>query len=649
MTVQPVLGVCYYPEHWPSDNWAGDAERMRALGIRWVRIGEFAWSRIEPLPGRLDWAWLDEAIDTLASHGLEIILGTPTACPPKWLVDASPSILAVDAEGRPRGFGSRRHYCFSSMAYRIEARRITAAVAERYASHPAIVAWQVDNEYGCHDTVESYSLDARVLFRGWLDERYPGIEALNEAWGNVFWSMEYTSFEQIDPPVGAVTETNPAHRLAWQRFCSDQVADFNRDQVRVLKEHGVTVDITHNYMGHFTAFDHFDVADDLDVASWDSYPLGFLDAFEQDEARVAAYRQQGDPDTAAFHHDLYRAVGRGRWWVMEQQPGPVNWAAANAAPLPGMPRLWALEAFAHGAELVSFFRWRQAPFAQEQNHAGVLLPNGEDAPLASELRQLAEDMAAIDWDGTGRARVALVFAYDATWVTDIQPQAAGFSALGQMRAWYRAARRLGADIDIVPPTANLDGYDLVLLPCLPIVTDDLASRLQQASAVRVVGPRSGSRTDDFRIPETQPPGALQALLPLSLVQIDSIRDGVTVPAMAGDLQGHIHTWLEHVDTLLTPQAATDDGKGVWFVHERTHYLTACLSDTLLDAVIGYAFDQAGIPAQTLPPGVRTRRRGGLCFAFNYANEARTLPGAIDNFLAGGAVMPPASVSIWRED
>ena len=109
-----MLGVCYYPEHWPESMWANDAKEMRELGLNYVRIGEFAWSRLEASDGVLTFEWLDRAIATLANAGLKVILGTPTATPPKWLIDKFPSILPVGEYGTTRGFGSRRHYDFSS-------------------------------------------------------------------------------------------------------------------------------------------------------------------------------------------------------------------------------------------------------------------------------------------------------------------------------------------------------------------------------------------------------------------------------------------------------------------------------------------------------------------------------------------------------
>jgi beta-galactosidase len=199
-------------------------------------------------------------------------------------------------------------------------------------------------------------------------------------------------------------------------------------------------------------FDHWEVGADLDVASWDSYPIGFLsDRIEADPAHKARYLRQGDPDMQAFHHDLYRGVGRGRWWVMEQQPGPVNWAPWNPAPLPGMVRLWAWEAFAHGAEVVSYFRWRQAPFAQEQMHAGLLRPDSAPAPGLAEAAQVAREIAG---DASGRDRaapVALVFDYAAAWAWETQPQGRDFDYFRLVFSAYRALRRAGLSVDIMPP------------------------------------------------------------------------------------------------------------------------------------------------------------------------------------------------------
>ncbi|MFM7443735.1 MAG: beta-galactosidase, partial [Tabrizicola sp.] len=527
------LGVCYYPEHWNEAQWAEDAARMARLGLTWVRISEFAWSRMEPEPGRYDWDWLDRAIATLGARGLKVVLGTPTATPPRWMVDKHPDMFAVDAEGRMRGFGSRRHYDFSHRGYRAECAKIVGLMAERYGKNPHVAAWQTDNEYACHETTLSYSEAAKTAFQDWLAQKYQSPDALNRAWGNVFWSMEYRDFREIGLPNLTVTEPNPSHVMDFRRFASEEVRAFNKLQVDIIRKQSAAP-VAHNFMGAITEFDHWDVGADLDIASWDSYPLGFLsDRIPADAEHKRRFVRQGDPDFQAFHHDLYRAVGRGRWWIMEQQPGPVNWAARNPAPLPGMVRLWTLEAMAHGAEFVAYFRWRQAPFAQEQMHAGLLRPDRVDDVGAHEARTAAQDIAHLaaataattdtpDTTEAARAPVALVFDYESVWVTDIQPQGAGFSALRQAFAWYSAMRAFGLDIDILPPDASLEGYALIGVPCLPILPEGFVDRVATCGGQVLIGPRSGSKTAQFTIPAELPPGELQRLIALKVTRVESL-------------------------------------------------------------------------------------------------------------------------------
>jgi len=643
------LGVCYYPEHWPEEWWSDDARAMVAMGISLVRIGEFAWGRIEPEPGNFDWEWLDRAIETLGNAGLKIILGTPTATPPKWLVDRDPTMLAVDRHGRARGFGSRRHYCFSSQTYRMECARIVDAMAKRYGQHRAIVMWQTDNEFGCHDTTISYSDAAQARFRIWLAARYGTVAALNAAWGTVFWSQEYRSFDEVDAPIGTVTEANPSHRLDYNRFASDEVASFNALQVDILRAHSPGRDITHNFMGFYTEFDHFKVGKDLDIATWDSYPLGFLEQFWFSPEEKTAYLHQGHPDIAAFHHDLYRGCGSGRWGVMEQQPGPVNWARYNPAPLPGMVRLWTWEAFAHGAEFVSYFRWRQVPFGQEQMHAGLTLPSRQIDIGGKEARQVADELKVL---GTlqpcAKASVALVFSYEGDWLYNIHPQGAGFSLLRFAFEMYSALRRFGLDIDIVPPNVDLSGYKAVFIPSLPIVEAAFVEQMKTSNAVFLCGPRTGSKTTDCHIPNTLPPGLLQSIIPLSISRVESFDRHRQLPINIGTQQSNGHSWREWIDTDLEPKAIFVDGGGAWFCANGVHYLGTWPDTELLDHVVEAVLTEAGVTFENLPDGVRVRRRDGIAFAVNYAAEARPTPAPQDAvFLLGSDVLPAAGLAAWR--
>jgi beta-galactosidase len=615
------LGCCYYPEHWPEDWWAKDARRMAAMGLQLVRIGEFAWSRIEPEPGIYDWGWLDRAIETLHAAGLKVILGTPTATPPKWLVDRMPDMVAIDEQGRQRGFGSRRHYCFSHEGYRAEAVRIVTALAERYGRHPALHMWQTDNEYGCHDTVLSFSAAAASAFRGWLAARYGTPQALNEAWGNVFWSMEYRSFAEVDPPHLTVTEANPAHWLDYRRFCSDQVASFNREQVDILRTASPGVDITHNFMGFFTEFDHHYVGRDIDVATWDSYPLGFLEQFWFSPEEKRAYLRQGHPDIAAFHHDLYRGCSNGRWGVMEQQPGPVNWARFNPAPLPGMVMLWTLEACAHGAEFTSYFRWRQAPFAQEQMHAGLLRPDSTEAEAADEVRAAAMHLDRLGPQQVLRANVAIVFSYEAAWVVGIQPQGQSFRYLELVFEWYQALRQRGLDVDIVSPDADLAGYRMVLVPSLPIMPEGFADKLTGLTCPVLIGPRSGSKTASFCIPQDLAPGDFRKAIPITITRVESLRDGVSE---SGDGWA-VTRWREDVASELAPDLTDAAGRGVVYRHGHIRYCAIWPDRALLRLLVDRMAGEADVPLLDLPEGIRIRRTASHLFAFNYAAEVVFVP------------------------
>ena len=647
---RPTLGTCYYPEHWPEAMWADDAGRMAELGLSWVRVGEFAWSRIEPEPGRIELDWLERAIDTLAGEGLGVVVGTPTACPPKWLVDSMPDMLPVDIEGRVRGFGSRRHYDFSHDGYLAEAERITRVVAERFGRHPAVRMWQTDNEYACHDTVPSWSQAARIGFRRWLEARYATVDALNERWGNVFWSMEYRSFDEIDLPDPSVTEPNPAHRMDFRRYGSAMVARFDAAQVAILRELSPGVPISHNFMGRELGFDHFDVGAKLDVATWDSYPIGFLsDRSDRPPAFRAQFLRAGDPDFQAMHHDLYRAVGRGRWWVMEQQPGPVNWAPYNPAPAPGMVRVWTWEAIAHGAECVSYFRWRQCPFGQEQMHAGLLRPDGSEAAGHAEAARVACEIetlgARIDADPKAAA-VAIVFDYPSAWAWRTQPQGEGFDYFALVFEFYRALRRAGLDVDFVPSTASdWSAHRLVLVPGLFAWTDGTRHAMAKFEGEVVIGPRAGSKTADFRIPETLPP---DGAFPCTVEHVETLPPGA---AMACEGGGTLRLWVEAVEPNegARVEIARTDGAAAVLRAGKARYLAGWPDDTLMRRVVLAACGDAGLKALDLPDGVRVRGRGTVRVVTNYGRETHDIRelGVGSDRVLGDDRLRPHDIAIVR--
>ncbi|MFC4456693.1 beta-galactosidase, partial [Deinococcus sonorensis] len=459
------LGVCDYPEHVPQDRWAVYAQQQKALGLTYVRIAEFAWALMEPANEQYDWGWLDQAIETIAAEGLQVVLCTPTAAPPAWLVQQHPEILPHDARGQVRTFGSRRHYDTASRVFRGYSRRITRAMAERYGQHPAVIGWQTDNEFGWGDTARTFTPAATEAFRTWLEERYGTLDQLNEAWGNVFWSMDYTAWDQILPPNRLVADANPSHVLDFQRFCSDLTVSFQEEQVTILRELSPGRWVTHNFMGFFGGFDHYRASACLDFASWDSYPTGTLESIHEwgpgGDALALAYARTGHPDFTAFNHDLYRGMTGKPIWVMEQQCGQVNWAPYNPLPADGAVQLWTAQAWAHGADVVSYFRWRAATMAQEVMHSGLLRHDETPDRGYTEVQALSLDAFPL---GDIPARVALLHDYESLWLYDVQRHAAGLSYWAQVMAYYSALRRLGQDVDILHPDSDLSGYAVIVAP-----------------------------------------------------------------------------------------------------------------------------------------------------------------------------------------
>ncbi|MDC1288508.1 beta-galactosidase [Amylibacter sp.] len=624
--LKPKLGTCYYPEHWSRDIWKSDVIRMVELGLSWVRIGEFSWSKIEPKEGELDWEWLDCIVELLRSHKLDIIMGTPTATPPKWVLDKYPDMLAIDELGNVRGFGSRRHYCFSHLGYRKEAERITREMVSRYGLK--VQAWQVDNEYGCHDTTLSYSQAALEGFRDWLSQKYQSPSALNKAWGNIFWSMEINEFSDIELPNLTVTEPNPAHVMDFRRYTSDQVVKFNNSQVTVLRKFS-KAPLIHNYMGRITAFDHYEVGDDLDIASWDSYPLGFLEMVsDADEKFKAKYAHQGDPDFQSFHHDLYRTVGSGRWWVMEQQPGPVNWAAYNPAPLAGMVRLWSWEAIAHGAEVVCYFRWRQAPFAQEQMHAGLLRVDNVPAPAWNEISKLNSEINSLGIIEQKDAHIALIFDYQSQWAWEIQPQAADFDYFREVFDTYSCLKKLGVDVDVCSSNdPNLNKYKIIFAPSL-FSTNEI---LENCSGHLVLGPRFNSKTTEFKIPNPLPPNVMG--LDVIVERVETLRPNMSRPLKGA---GSVIRWIEDISHNATVLDETKDGAPIILQQNNKTYLAACLDLTAKNKLFKKLLKDQGINYVEMPEGVRQRSTKNHKFIWNYSNKEQNI---------NGITLAPAEVKI----
>ncbi len=630
------FGCAWYPEHWPESRWPEDLRCMREARMSFVRMAEFAWSRIEPEEGRFELDWLEDAVEAARAAGLRVVLGTPTASPPMWLVQRYPDVLALGPSGLRRRPGTRCNYAPGSETYRRHCRRVAEAMARRFGKHPAVLGWQIDNEYKS----VSHDDDTRAWFQRWLTSRYGTLEALNRRWSTVYWSQEYTDWSQIPLPVRSADAFpddwhHPSLILEWRRFQTELWKSYQAVQVEALRAHADPRQfITHNFMGFFDGFDHYSLAADLDLVSWDSYVAG----------------ERLDPHSTGAAHDLMRGLKRRNFWLMEMQPGPLNWLPVNGTPGPGEVRVMAWHAVGHGADAVTFWQWRSAPAGQEQYFGTIVGPSGEPRPVHGEICALGEELerAAPFLDGTTPApEVALLHSYDSRWALDIQRHHHEFDPVAQLVDWYRPLREAGHDVEIVAPEAALEGRRLVVAPSLHLATPELAGALDgfvRRGGHLVLGPRSGVKNADDALHPMRPPGPLAALAPAEVAESYALERPVAVSGPAGAGQARIWAdWLEPAggscEVLLRyhDPGGWLDGKAACATHAvgegRVTFLGAWLDGTLMAALLRELASRARVsaPFGAPPAGVEYCRRVAtgprgreLLIALNHGREARAI-------------------------
>jgi len=494
-----------------------------------------------------------------------------------------------------------------------------------------------------------------------LKNRYQTIEALNEAWGNVFWSMEYNSFDQVELPLYAVTETSPAARLDYRRFSSDQVAYFHDEMIKVIRKHSPDRFITHNFIPmNETYVDNFDLAKHLDFASYDNYPLGRSDLQFADwpAEKFQPFMRTGHPDFACYYHDQTRGLTNGGFWIMEQQPGPVNWAGNNPNPAPDMVKLWSMEAFAHGADTLCYFRWRQAPFAQEQMHAGLLRPNStKDTAYyqAEQVRDLLQKLP-IAQQVKGTSPVAIVTRAEAQWVTEIERQSDSYDYNKVQFSYYSALRKLGLNVDFISTDHDLDEYRVVLVPALPVAPDSFLEKVKQTSATVVFGPRSGAKTDSFNLPDNLAPGKLQQLVNIQITAVETTRPDCPETLVWNNKKYESHTWREMFDlgsnVVELAHHQNNDAPNlapapVLVQQGHVYYLASLTCDELLKDFFRSLCKERAIGTYEYGEHVRVVTRGRYRFAFNYESHAVELPVAEDAIVHGSRVVAPRDFAIWQ--
>lgn len=504
------LGVCYYPEHWEEKDWGTDLDRMLKAGLKTVRIAEFAWNLIEPAEGVYTYEFFDRFLDLAYKKGMQVIFCTPTATPPAWLTRKYPEVLNADIDGHLIFHGSRRHYNYNSPVYRRLSANIVEKSASHYASHPAIVGWQLDNELNCENDV-FYSESDTIAFRKFLKQKYGTLEILNQTWGTIFWNQTYTDWEEVHLPRRTNNKAvNPHLQLDYYRFISDSVCNFAKMQADIIRKYKKPGDfITHN--GIFAHIDYQRMKrESLDVMMYDSYPdfAYSLDDYDADDLMK----------DRKWSHNLteVRAISP-NFGIMEQQSGANGWNGRMEAPTPrpGQITLWTLQSIAHGADYISYFRWRTATFGTEIYWHGILDYSGRDNRRLREITEISEKAVRLQEAAESKymAKTAVLMDYDNIWDAELDNWHRRVDTVSRQSLFY-AAQLLHVPLDYIymdknPSLEELLRYEVLFYPHAVILKKEYMQLLEayvEAGGKLIMGCRTGYKKESGQCVREYLPG-----------------------------------------------------------------------------------------------------------------------------------------------
>jgi beta-galactosidase len=529
------FGVDYYPEQWvfpyggsaehPEAQWLHDAQLMRRAGFNVVRIGEFSWGLCEQEEGKFNFDWLKRVMDILGDHGIQVVLGTPTAAPPIWLAKKHPEILPVDERGLLRHEGTRRAVCLNSDAYWTYSKRIVENMAQALGSHPQLIAWQIDNSLGGNFTEASFNEDTRRDWHGWLEAKYETIERLNEQLGLRHWGQLVSAWNEVPMPMAAPTVHNPALVLDWNRFCSDTIVQFVGMQAEILRKLTPGRPITTNLRAMRHRFDHFDLADVLDFVSIES---------------TAAIKAK--PGDIACEIDMLRSLKKSNiktpdgdvgFWVMEQKAGNANWQEVNSLVRPGVLRMFTYQLVSRGATAVLFFRWRQPRFGSEKFHGAVLPHNlAGSRRVFDEVAQIGEELKVLAPALQGTRVVAeacIIYTHDNDWtLQQPNPPTKYFNLREHIQLIYNALHDRNILVDFARPGDALSRYKIVFVPSLHLLTAGDADHLKlyvQNGGTLVGTFNTGHVDEHSMVPDSGLPHNLTDLFGLEVQEFDTLPPG----------------------------------------------------------------------------------------------------------------------------
>lgn len=508
------IGVDYYPEHWDASMWEQDADDMKEVGVRLVRLAEFAWGVLEPEEGVYDFSWLDQAIEVFAKRDIQVFLCTPTCTPPQWMFEKYPEVIQVGSDGRRISIGIRGHRCMESPVFRGFCEKIITQMVSRYKDNPTVIGYQIDNELESNQCRCPVCVDQ---FQKWIRKKYGTVAKVNEAYGNSVWSGNYSTFSQVNPPMGNFIQwQNPSLTLDYNRFASESTVDYIDFQRKLIQKFDPEAKITTNTWLCEYMIDFYDMFEKLDFVSYDNYPTTSL---PKDGEVLYSHN---------FHLDLMRGIKKKNFWVMEQLSGAMgSWSSMSLTPRPGMIKGYSLQALAHGADTVVHFRWRSAVAGAEMYWHGIIDHNnvkGRRYKEFAELCKIVNDLQELDGSQV-KNQVAMLYGSNQEYAFRLQHQGEGMHYFEQLKRFHDGFASLGIGVDIINETDSLEGYSVVIAPTLLVYNEKVKEHLYQFAkegGTVILSNRSGVK-DEFNKCIMEPlPTVYRDLAGVSVEEYDAI-------------------------------------------------------------------------------------------------------------------------------
>ncbi|WP_406843328.1 beta-galactosidase [Flavobacterium soyae] len=657
------VGVYYYPEHWDQSQWDRDLKKIAEMGFEFTHFGEFAWAQLEPQEGVYDFKWLDKAVGIAAKYNLKIIMCTSTATPPVWLVRQHPDVLATYEDGTKTDHGSRQHASFSSNYYRSYSLKMIEELAKRYGSNKNIIGWQVDNE---PTRFLDYGADAQQRYRNWLKEKYTTIDALNQAWGNNFWSGTYSSFDQINIPLHKEWGMNLHSQLDHYRFADEETATFLDSQAVTIRKYADKNQwITSNYRSNYDE-SFVGMSKELDFDCYTRYLVygGSLGIGPN------GYRL-GDYTSIGMSNDFFRPL-KGMYGCMELQPGQVNWGSINPQPLPGSIRMWLWHVFAGGSKFTCTYRFRAPLYGYEQFHYGIVGTDGVTPTAGGKefnqfikeidtLRKKYDAKAALP-DYYLKRKTGILFNADNVMAIELNKQTKEWNTIGHFLKYYKAAKSIDAPVDFVRDTADFSNYPFLIVPAYQMIDQKMIDKLNlyaKNGGNLIMSCRSGIQNRQGHLWEAK---FYEPMWNLIGSQIESY--DLLMPQSPGIIKfdNQEFKWTSWGD-LLKPNKETE----IWGTYDGDFYsgTPAIISRNLGKGTVTYVgvdskngelekqvirklYQKQNTPIENYPEGVMVEYRDGFGIAVNYSDKIYqiNLPKSA-KIIIGNTAIKTADVLVWK--